>query len=251
MRYAVLADIHSNLDALNAVMEQLPREHIDRYLCLGDLVGYGAEPAACMTRMQDCQALTVGGNHDLACIGKFDPNKLDDAARAAVLWTRDQLSFTDLDILRRLPLVENDELFTLAHGTLRHPERFEYLFDMAQAIETMSVCQTLFCLVGHTHVPYFVEYDRRHRRLSRIMTEANGLSDISYEDDAQAYRYLINPGSVGQPRDGNPQASLALIDTECKRITIKRIAYDITSAQRKIQQAGLPGFLAERLAIGR
>ena len=110
--------------------------------------------------MQECDSLIIGGNHDLACVGKYDPNKLNEIALAALFWTRDQLSFTELDQLRRLLLTETLEPFTLAHGTLKHPERFDYLIDMAQAIETIKVCRTLICMVAHTHIPFFLEYDQ-------------------------------------------------------------------------------------------
>jgi len=251
MRYAVLSDIHSNLEALTAVMDSLASEGIDRYLCLGDVVGYGAEPAACLARLQECDPVIVGGNHDLACIGKLDPHWFNEAARAAVLWTRDQLSFTDLDYLRRLPLKTTEGPLTLVHGTLNYPERFEYLVDVAQAVDSMMSCRTLMCLVGHTHLPVLIEYDRTSHRITRLLTTAEELADVTFHDDAQQMRYLINPGSVGQPRDGDARASFAVIDMDRKRMSICRVAYDVATAQRKIRQAGLPEFLADRLAVGR
>ena len=251
MRYAVLSDIHSNLEALTAVMESLATERIDRYLCLGDVMGYGADPGACLSRLQACETVIVGGNHDLACIGKLDLHWFNEAARAAVLWTRDQLSFAELDTLRRFPLTATVEPCTLVHGTLRHPERFEYLVDLAQAVDTMTTCRTLLCLLGHTHLPCFIDYDRTRRRILRILTMPDELADVAYQDDAKTRRYILNPGSVGQPRDGDPRASVAVLDTEAHRIWVRRIPYDIASAQRKIRQAGLPEFLADRLAVGR
>jgi len=251
MRYAVLSDIHSNLEALTAVMETLATERIDRYLCLGDVIGYGADPTACLRRLASCDAVTVGGNHDLACVGKFDLDWFNSAARAAVEWTRGQLSVTDLDTLRRLPLTETYGPCTLVHGTLKYPGRFDYLVEAGQAIETLAVCRTLMCLVGHTHVPLFIEYDRTHRRLARMLTSGQELTDVSFQDHADTMRYLMNPGSVGQPRDGNPQASCAVIDTERRQFSIRRVPYDVAAAQRKIRQAGLPEFLADRLAVGR
>ena len=250
MRYAVLSDIHANLEALTAVLDALASERIDRYLCLGDVVGYGADPAACLDRLQGCGAVMVGGNHDLACVGKFDLGWFNEAARTAVLWTRDQLSFTDLDGLRRLPLTDTVEPCTLAHGTLRHPERFEYLVDLAQALDTMNQCRTPICLVGHTHLPCLVEFNRSERRIMRVLTSGGELADIALQPQA-SMRYLINPGSVGQPRDGDPRASFGVLDTERNQWMLHRTLYDVASAQRKIRDAGLPGFLADRLAIGR
>ena len=251
MRYAVLSDVHSNLEALTAVLDALAAERIDRTLCLGDVVGYGADPAACLARLAACDALIVGGNHDLACIGAFDLGWFHAAARTGVLWTRDQLGFTELDGLRRLPLTATEGPLTLVHATLRHPERFEYLVEAGQAIDTLTACRTLLCLVGHTHVPFVLEYDRNERRISRFLTKADDLADVPFEDDPDAMRYLINPGSVGQPRDGDPRAGFAVIDTDARRVAIRRVPYDVGTAQRKIRQAGLPRFLADRLAIGR
>lgn len=250
MRYAILSDIHSNLEALTAVLERLASERIDRYLCLGDVVGYGAEPSACLLRLQACQATAVAGNHDLACVGKLDLGWFNQLARTALLWTRDQLSFTDLDGLRRWPLTTEEEPFTLAHASLRHPERFEYLMDAASALDTLAACRTRFCLIGHTHLPCVLEYDRTHRSLVRVVTQPQELAQVAYADLPER-TYLVNPGSVGQPRDGDPRASAAIIDTEERRIRILRIPYDVAAAQAKIRQAQLPPFLADRLAIGR
>ncbi len=251
MRYAVLSDIHSNLEALTAVLDHLASERVDRYLCLGDVVGYGADPAACLARLEERQATVVAGNHDHACIGKLDLGWFNDAARAAVRWTRDRLSFAELDTLRRWPLTTTVDAFTLAHATLHHPQRFDYLVDIAQALDTLAICRTPLGLVGHTHLPCILEYDRAQRRLARVLTGPGELADVAYHDDPSRMRYLINPGSVGQPRDGDPRASAAIIDTDAKRIAIRRVAYDVAAAQRKIHQAGLPAFLADRLAIGR
>ena len=251
MRYAVLSDIHSNLEALTAVLEALANERIDRYLCLGDVIGYGADPHACLERLRACNALVVGGNHDLACIGKLDVAWFNDAARAAILWTRDQLSIVDVDGIRRFPLTAIEGPFTLVHGTLRHPQRFEYLIEAGQAMETLACCRTLLCLVGHTHLSCVLEYDRDQRRLTRILTEPAQLADVPLTNRPDTVRYLLNPRSVGQPRDGDPRASMAVVDTDAARISIRRIPYDIAAAQAKIRAAGLPEFLADRLGQGR
>ncbi len=251
MRYAVLSDIHSNLEALTAVLDALAPERIDRYLCLGDMIGYGADPSACLSRLQAADAVMVAGNHEWACIGKLELNWFNSTARAAAIWTRDQLGFTDLDTLRRLPLTTVDGPFTLVHATLRHPERFEYLVDLAQAVDIVATCRTLFCLYGHTHESCVIEYHRRDHRMPRVLSGPEELREVAYTPDEESMRYIVNPGSVGQPRDGDPRASAAIIDTERRQIAVRRVAYDITSAQRKIREAGLPEFLADRLAVGR
>ncbi len=251
MRYAILSDVHANFEALTAVMQRLASERIDRYLCLGDTMGYGAEPAECLARLHACEAVMVAGNHDAACIGTLDLDWFNDAARTAVLWTRDQLGGSDLEALRRLPLTKTLEPFTLVHGSLRHPERFEYLVDLAQAVDTLVACRTLLCLVGHTHLPCFVEFDRTQRRILRILTASSELADVAFVPDVQGRRYLLNPGSVGQPRDGDPRASFAIVNTDRARVSFHRVSYDVEAAARKIRQAGLPTFLADRLAVGR
>lgn len=251
MRYAVLSDIHSNVEALAAVLERLATERIDRYLCLGDAIGYGADPVACLTRLQQCQAVMVAGNHELGCLGTLELEWFHETARAALVWTREQLSFTDLDWLRRLPLTATEDPFTLVHATLRHPRRFEYIVDLAHAVETLAICPTPMCLTGHTHVPLFIEYDVASRRLGRVVTDARELAEVSWNEEQGRHRYLLNPGSVGQPRDGDPRASCAIIDTQRHAVSMHRITYDIATAQRKIRAANLPGFLADRLALGR
>ena len=251
MRYAILSDIHSNLEALTAVLNSFATQHVDRYLCLGDVVGYGANPEACLDLLRRCEAASVCGNHDWACIGRFELNWFNDAAKRALLWTRDQLGFSDLDYLRRLPPVLTEELLTCVHGTLRHPERFEYLADVAQAVDVANACRTLCCFVGHTHVPLVVEYDRRQERVLRVLTAPSELAEVRLSNDPAQLRYVLNPGSVGQPRDGDPRASCAMLDTTAMAYSIQRISYDVATAQQKIRQAGLPNFLAERLAIGR
>ena len=250
MRYAVLSDIHSNLEALTAVLDALAAERIDRYLCLGDAIGYGADPSACLERLQACGAVAVSGNHEQGCIGKLDLEWFNDAAKAAILWTRDQLTFAELDLLRRWPLKATEGPCTLVHATLRHPERFQYLVDAGQAIEMLAWCRTPFCLTGHTHLPGVIEYDPASRRLLRVITQPQELAEVALAEEPDR-RVLVNPGSVGQPRDGDPRASVAVIDEAARRVFIRRIPCDVAAAQRKIREAGLPGFLADRLAVGR
>lgn len=250
MRCAILSDIHGNLEALSAVLDQLSTEGIDRYLCLGDTVGYGADPEACLRRLQACGAISVCGNHEWGCLGKLELRWFNEMASAAIEWTRDRLTFSDLDALRRLPLTASEDSVTLAHGTLRHPDRFEYLVDLAQAVDAAKACRTAYCFVGHTHVPFVFEYDLAAQRAGRILSRGDELAEVPLAASAQM-RYVINPGSVGQPRDGDPRASVAILDTASMRLAIRRVPYDVTGAQRKIREAGLPGFLAQRLAVGR
>ncbi len=251
MRYAILSDIHSNLEALSAVLSDLATQRIDRYLCLGDLVGYGADPARCLARLQGIGAVSVCGNHDWACVGKVDVRSFNSLARQAVEWTRDRLSVGELDLLRRLSPVLTEGPLTLVHGTLKSPERFEYLVDLAQAVETVTLCRTPYCAVGHTHVPLYFEYDLDRQRIGRVVSKEAELRAIVLPPASSNMRCVVNPGSIGQPRDGDPRACVAILDEEQRSYTVRHVPYDIPSAQRKILEAGLPPFLAERLAVGR
>ena len=251
MRYAILSDIHANLEALTAVLEDISAQRIDRVLCLGDSVGYGADPTACLARLEGARALSVCGNHEWGCVGKLDIRWFSEAAGRAIEWTRDQLSFTELDALRRLPLTATEGPLTLVHGTLTHPDRFDYLIEIGQGLASARSCRTVVCAVGHTHVPFVLEVDRRERQVRRLLTAAQELSEVRLTDDAERVRYLLNPGSVGQPRDGDPRASYAILDAADHGVGIRRIPYDIERAQAKIRHAGLPGLLADRLGVGR
>ena len=250
MRYAILSDIHANLEALSATLEHLAEERIDTYLCAGDIVGYGADPSACLARLQSVNAICVAGNHEWGCIGKLDLSWFHETARRALEWTRDQLSFSDLDLLRRMPLTTEAGPCTLVHATLRRPERFEYLTDLARTVEMAAHQRTTFSVYGHTHLPALIEYDTKQRRLGRVLTDEAELRDVQLSFEP-GLRYVINPGSVGQPRDGDARASAAILDVGARTLSIRRIAYDVPTAQKKILDAGLPVFLAERLASGR
>ena len=250
MRYALLADIHGNLEALNAILEHLAAQRIDRYLCLGDIVGYGANPQECLARVQACEATGVCGNHEWGALGKLRLEWFNETARHAVVWTRAQLDFRDLDALRRLPLVSTDGPVTLVHGTLTAPERFDYLTDVGQALDTLRVCRTPICVVGNTHVPFVLEYDRTQGRVNRMISAPTDVGEVTLSAQ-EGVRYVINPGSVGLPRDGDPRASCAILETDPSMAWIHRVPYDIATAQAKIRQAKLPVFLADRLALGR
>ena len=251
MRYAVLSDIHANLPALHAVLDHVHREKIDRILCLGDILGYGASPQECLDLIEKENALVICGNHEAGCVGRLDLGWFNHAGRTALEWTRDRLGFVELNTLRRLLLSDIEGPFTLVHASLRHPEKFTYITDIARATDCLAVCRTPVCLVGHTHAPLLVEYDPRRRELGRVMRDES-IRDVRISlDDNSTLRTLINPGSVGQPRDDDPRASFAIIDTSLATASVIRVEYDIASAQRSIREAGLPAILADRLSMGR
>lgn len=248
MRYAVLSDIHSNIEALEAVLAEAAKAEVQHYLCTGDLVGYGADPSACLARLRSLPITIVAGNHDWACVGKVDAAYFNRYARAAVEWTRERLSFTDLAFLRSLRAKHEERLFTLVHGTLRAPEKFDYLLDVAQALETALIAKTPLCFVGHTHLPVVIEVDPARHQVRRVLETPAELQHVPL--DWERAKYVINPGSVGQPRDGEPRASFGVLDTDGRWLDILRVPYDVATTQRKIREAGLPALLADRLAVG-
>lgn len=243
MRYGIFSDIHGNLQALEAVTKALSREAIDQYCCLGDIVGYGANPHECIETVKGLETVSIAGNHDWAVIGKTDTADFNPLARAAIDWTKVHASPEDLNFLNRLELIFKNEEFILVHGALPVPEIFYYLEpdDIASAARMFFVMENRLAFIGHTHLP-------------GIFMERG--SDIRCLRDWQirmkpGIRYIVNVGSVGQPRDGNPLAVYGIYDTNQQTVSLKRISYDIPEAQRRIIAAGLPYFLASRLATGR
>ena len=242
MRYAVISDIHGNLEAFQAVLSALSGELIDGYLFVGDVVGYGANPKECIKLLKGLDPLTaVVGNHEWGVLGKLETAYFNELAQDAILWTKKTLDQEDAVYLGSFPLVYEDERITLVHGTLNMPEEFYYTFDTEDAYVTLSQMKNPLCFVGHSHVPGIFTYDRsKVGYLERMETRIDG-----------ELRYLVNIGSIGQPRDGDPRASFAVYDDEKMTVEIKRVEYDVQKAVEKILRAGLPPKLAYRLAEGR
>lgn len=242
MLIAIVSDIHSNLIALEAVLEQLPP--YDQLWCLGDTIGYGPQPNECLQYMRDLATYTLTGNHDLGCLGKVSLVDFNDIARIANEWNGSQLS-PDLRAYldTRLSTLTTEDGTTLAHASPRDPV-WEYIDTLDIAQTNLNFFSSQICFVGHTHVPmYFARYSDDRVEFSHMQRG----SLIHLQPNA---RYIVNPGSVGQPRDQNPQAAYALWDTSAKTIRFERIGYDIAATQKQIQAAGLPIQLAERLALG-
>lgn len=241
MRYGIFADVHSNLEALDAVLAAISGENIDEYLCIGDIVGYGADPLSCIDKVRLVTQNIVAGNHEYACADLFALSNLNEVAAGAVVWTKKFLPASEISFFSVLPLVFQNKDLVMAHGSLDNPQDFYYLFKPLDARETFELMDRNICFIGHTHRPkIFVKRDTIVSLLSGYKTEIN-----------PEYKYLVNIGSVGQPRDGDSRASYCIYDTEKREIEIKRVSYNIEKAQRKIIQAGLPRSLAERLAVGR
>lgn len=247
MRLAILGDVHANLEALEAVVQEGRRLGVDRWVQTGDVVGYGADPSACIRVLQDLGAVVCLGNHDAAVLGTLATDYFNPYARAAVEWTREQLTAEELDYLGQLPLVVEDPVFTLVHGSLHEPERFGYVASPVEAAESLERQTKQLCFVGHTHVPAVFGLPRggeEEDRMEVLFEPEFTLPYSGYE------RCLVNVGSVGQPRDEDPRAAFLIVDTGDQTVALHRTTYEVERAQRKILANGLPKVLADRLALG-
>ena len=247
MRIVILSDIHSNLAALEAVLRQAQSQGVvDGVWCLGDTVGYGPQPGECIARLRELGVVAVVGNHDRAATGGIGTEEFNPQAAAAARWTAERLSAEEKSFLDGLPEVESQGDFTLVHGTLRWP-MWEYLYNHEAAWAHLERQETPFGLVGHTHVPMLVVEGREFE---------NGC-EMSYLEDGERVqlsrgrKQVVNPGGVGQPRDGDPRASYVLYDSDGETVTLHRVEYDIAATQKLMAEARLPAWLSERLAIGR
>ncbi len=243
MRYAIIADIHANLAAFKAVLEDIERQGgTDRLWCLGDVVGYGPDPHECIELLRRYHHAGIAGNHDRAAAGKIDTTYFNPDAAMACHWTARQLNPDDIDYLTNLPLVIEEDDFTLVHGSPREPV-WEYLTTTGVAAENFSRFKSKFCLVGHSHVPVvFSQNEDGH-------CSASPFSD-SIRLALGKNRLIINPGGVGQPRDGDPRASYAIYDRETKLVRLHRVPYDVHATQDRMVERGLPLRLVARLAYG-
>lgn len=245
MRIAIISDIHGNIDALDEVLADIGT--VDAIWCLGDLVGYGPDPAACIDRARKSEFLCVAGNHDLAAAGTLQSSDLFNAeADAAVQWAARQLDESDRAFLATLPTKRQCDDFTLVHGSPRDP-LWEYLTNMQLAQLNFVYFPSRYCLVGHTHVPLVFKQPLPQ-------TPSGTYETLVPQPGAplriDTHRLIINPGAVGQPRDGHPEASYMLLDTDGPTITLRRITYQVELVQQKMLRAGLPERLARRLAYG-
>jgi predicted phosphodiesterase len=248
MRYLALTDIHSNLEALNAVLRASAAQRYDAVLVLGDLVGYGADPNAVVDCVRNLGARAmVRGNHDKVASGLDNAEDFNPMAKAAARWTRESLTPQNLDYLRELPAgpVVVDGAIEICHGSPLDEDL--YVVADIDAARSIAVARAAICLFGHTHVALTARMDSQRR----LEIEApQGHPEFAVTIDAGS-KYMINPGSVGQPRDGDSRAAYAIADLDRMVVTLYRVAYPIEAAQKKILDAGLPPMLAYRLGMGR
>ena len=247
MRYLVISDIHANLEAYETVMAEAAPLGYEKVLVLGDLVGYGADPNAICDRIRALQPhALIRGNHDKVGSGIESPEGFNAVARSAIRWTYDQLTPDNRGWLASLPAgpMVVDELIEICHGTPFDEDA--YVFDDLDALRALHAARRPLCLFGHTHVQVG-HYLSRDQFGVATADEARPLT-IALEEQN---RYLVNPGSVGQPRDGDPRAGFGIVDTTAREMTIYRVEYPIAKAQARILEEGLPEVLAQRLALGR
>ena len=247
MRVLILSDIHANLEALTAVLEYVESQGaVDEIWCLGDTVGYGPDPVACLDVLQSRPNFTVAGNHDLAAIGRVDVDLFNNSARLAAQWSARNIGSSEKRFLSSLPISIKRLGFTMVHGTIRDPV-MEYLIDAESAAETFRRMDTPYCVVGHSHIPF----------LCRLEPADNGTVEPRFAQFPEreivplgSGPAIVNPGSVGQPRDSDPRSSCMVYDSDAKIVQWHRVTYDIPLTQEKIRSAGLPEPLAQRLEQG-
>jgi diadenosine tetraphosphatase ApaH/serine/threonine PP2A family protein phosphatase len=242
MRVAVVSDIHGNLHALEAVLDALEPEAPDELWCLGDLVGYGARPNECCAAIAARASICLVGNHDLAVRGTIDLAEFSGDAGTAARWTRDVLSADSLEFLNSLETHGKRAAVALFHASARDPV-WEYVLSDAAAIASLKLTEEPVVLVGHSHAAL-------HVQLAGPNGITGALSPAGTEVDLALGRVLLNPGSVGQPRDGDPRAAYLLLDLDARTASFRRVEYDVERTQAEIREAGLPEVLAARLTAG-
>ncbi|MFO7534983.1 MAG: metallophosphoesterase family protein [Kiritimatiellia bacterium] len=240
-KYAILGDIHGNIEALEAVLESAASLGVTAYACVGDIVGYNACPGACVDRVIQLKCACVQGNHDYYCAHDDTLKDFHPMAASVVEWTRHVLTEEQKDYLRKLRQKRLVDGFTMVHSTLDVPEKWGYVFDELQAEAHFAYQTSAVCFHGHTHVP--VVFQKTSERTMRLPPERISPSF--------GQKLFINVGSVGQPRDGDPRACFATYELETKTVEFHRVVYDVAATQQRILENGLPEWLSRRLALGK
>ena len=240
MRFAIFSDIHANLEALEAVLQDARECQCTHFVCLGDVVGYNANPQECVARIRELDCPVVKGNHDEQASIAESSRDFNELAERAINWTREHLSEEEKQWLGSLPYQRQVHDFTIVHATLDRPEQWGYVFNNLDAAASFTYQHTTICFFGHSHVP-----------MAFVRGESVQRSRVDKLPIDMSKKYFINTGSVGQPRDGDWRAAYCVYDTEKNVVEQRRVEYDLKTTQKKIVQAGLPPLLAERLALGR
>jgi len=244
MLVAAISDIHANLPALESVLADIDSTGVEEIWFLGDAVGYGAQPSECLRLIDSRCSVSLLGNHDLAALDEIDISTFSPGAARSALWTREKLTREDLDLLREIGQASGSrEGFGLYHASPRDPV-WEYVVDSELAAENLDAQAERIALIGHSHIAlYFNRADQASQTSSVLGSEGSTI-------DLAEGEWLVNPGSVGQPRDGDPRAAWLELDTEAPQATFHRVDYPIDTAAESIREAGLPGHLAARLYQG-
>ena len=243
MRTAFISDIHANIDALDTVLADIAGQEIDRIVCLGDIVGYGPDPNECVAKVREVAEVTVVGNHDYAALGRIDTLGFNEYARAAADWTAQALDKESVKFLETLPLEIVLDGVRLVHASPLDPERWTYILSYQEAKRQFAAFTERICFIGHSHLPIVVEEVDEEIRAIPFAPDA----PVRLHKDR---RYLVNVGSVGQPRDRDPRTGYAWYDSEAGAVMLRRLKYPVETVQQKILDAGLPPFLAQRLGDG-
>lgn len=241
MIYVVFSDVHANLEALQAFFETADTIAHDKKVCLGDIVGYGADPNPCVELIRDRADLILAGNHDYAAVDETDASYFNSQAYKACMWTRDELTGDNKAFLRSLPVWKVEGEIFWAHSSPFQPLEWHYLFSADDSAKNFDYFDASVCFIGHTHKPVILQKDPA----GRLETCSGPFWKLR-----SGNRYIINAGSIGQPRDGNPDPSFGIYDTEGMTIEFRRFSYDRSTARKKILENGLPPALAERLNLG-
>jgi len=244
MRLALISDIHANIEALEAVLADIKTHNIDEILCLGDVVGYGANPNECIELVKESCSLVLLGNHDAAAVGMLSTQHFNIHAKIAIEWTTDNLKKWGFDYLKTLPLKEAKYSTTFVHATPYEPNMWYYITSLEEAAFNFQFFDTSLCFVGHTHIPIIIVLEQE----KEVYVHPGNALDYT---NLANVRFLINVGSVGQPRDRNPKSCYGIIDTDAKAFTYHRVSYDIQKAQAKMRKIKMPEFLITRLEEGR
>jgi len=242
MVLGVLSDIHGNFEALKVVLDLFAQKGVQMVLCTGDVVGYGPDPQQCIDAVQKIGAKTVAGNHEWGVLGRTNVDLFNPLARLAINWTKKQLSPAQANYLANLPLIYQFGPIHMVHSAPSDPASWDYLLSLEDVAGEMGAFTQDICIVGHTHIPMAVE------RISGGAVQLKSGEGFYLRDDA---KYLLNAGSVGQPRDGDPKACCLIVNLTERSVSFYRVEYDIRTTQRKMRQVGLPEELAERLSRGR
>jgi diadenosine tetraphosphatase ApaH/serine/threonine PP2A family protein phosphatase len=246
MLYGIFSDIHANLPALEAVLRSMDSRKVEKRICLGDIVGYGASPNECATLVKQYSDVCLLGNHDNVALKREPYSSFNVYAKAAIEWTLKKINDSTISYLKSLPYMAGEERFTFVHASPLSPADWHYVADLDGALEAFSYFSTQYCFIGHTHNPVIVATNC-----------IDPYSEIPVISDGPLYRpksdekILVNVGSVGQPRDRDNRACWCLADSDCSWVEFVRVEYDIERAQHLMRKENLPAFLVERLALGR